>query len=148
MLWIVTADTNTCRIYSLDKKHTMLSLIKEINHPELKLKTSETFTTDKPGHYQASDSARGTYSPHMDPKEVAIDDFARDIDHALDKGRNDHAYEKLVLIAAPRMHGLLNQHLNKNVANLVMKNIEKDVQHLNHQELLEFIKKHTQYSNE
>lgn len=145
MMWIATADTNTCRIYNYDKNHSTLLLLKEIKHPELRLKTSDTLTTDRPGHYQANESARGAYSPHMDPKEVAIDNFSREIAEELDKGRKNNSYEKLILIAAPHMHGLLNHHLNEHVKNIVINNIQKDLQHYDERELINFLKTHVQY---
>lgn len=147
MIWIATANTNTCRIYSYDKNHSKLSLLKEITHPEMRLKTSDFLTTDRPGHYQASGSARGAYSPHMDAKEVEIDNFSREITEELDKGRKANLYEKLILISAPHMHGLINQHLNKHVKALVINNIEKDLLHLSEHELVEFLQKHAQYSD-
>ena len=57
MEWVVITNSNTCRIYDYDKKHSNLSLLKEISHPNLKLKTSETLTTERPGHYRKGESA-------------------------------------------------------------------------------------------
>jgi protein required for attachment to host cells len=148
MTWIVTANTNTCRIYSYDKNHSKISLLKEIQHPEMRLKTSDTLTSDRPGHYQTNGSARGAYSPHTEAKAVEIDNFSREIAEELDKGRKANSYEKLILISAPHMHGLINHHLNKHVKNLVINNIEKDFLHLNERELVEFLQTHMQYPDE
>lgn len=145
MIWVATANANTCRIYNYDKNHSTLSLLKEITHPEMKLKTSDTLTTDRPGHYQTSESARAAYSPHMDAKEIEIDNFSREIVEELDKGRKTNSYEKLILIASPHMHGLLNHHLNNHVKERVINNIQKDLQHLNDRELLDFLETHAQY---
>ena len=145
MIWVVIANSNDSRIYHYDKNHSHLTLIKEINHPELKLKTSEIFTSDRPGKYKSNNSAHGAYSPHMDPKEVEIDKFSREIALELNKGRNAHAYDKLILITPPHMNGLIYKHLNQHVKNLVINNIQKDLQHFNDHELLNFLKSHTQY---
>ncbi|HEX4046002.1 MAG TPA: host attachment protein [Gammaproteobacteria bacterium] len=145
MIWVVTANTNECRIYSYEKNHAHLVLLKEIAHPELKLKTSDTLTTDKPGHYRANDSARGAYSPHTEPKEVEIAHFSKEIAEELDKGRNANAYEKLIIITPPHMNGLLFQHLNKHVQKMVVNNIQKDLQHLNDREIIDFLKTHAAY---
>ena len=142
MIWVVTANTNTCRFYNYDKNHSKLSLLKEISRPEIRLKASDSLTTDRPGHYQINESARGAYSPHTEPKEVEIDNFSREIAQELNKGRNANAYEKLILIALPHMHGLLDLHLNKHVKELVINSIQKDLQHLNNMELVEFLKTH------
>ena len=148
MIWVVIANTNTYRIFNYDKNHAKLSLLKEISHPEMRLKASDTLTTDRPGHYQISESARGAYSPHMDAKEVEIDNFSREIAEELDKGRKIHAYEKLIIIAPPHMHGLLNHHFNKHVKDLVVNSIQKDLHHLSNHELVEFLQTHVQYADE
>lgn len=46
------------------------------------------------------------------------------------------------------MNGLLFQHINNNVKNLVTHNFEKDLLHLADHELLDFLKIHTQYPGE
>ena len=147
MIWVVTADTNTCRIYSYEKNHSKLSLLKEVDHPELRQKSSDFLTSERPGHYHKGESARGAYSPDTDPKEVEIENFSREITAELDKGRKANSFDKLILIAAPHMHGLLNMHLNKHVKELVINNIQKDLQHLNGHDLVEFLKNHAQYAD-
>lgn len=136
MIWVVTSNSNHCCIYHSDKNHSQLTLLKEISHPELKLKTGSTLTSDKPGHYQTSESARGAYSPHMDAKEKEIDRFAREIAEELDKGRGKNAYEHLIIIMPAHMSGLLFKHMNQHVKNLVIKHIQKDVEHSSEKELI------------
>lgn len=146
MIWVVSADSNTCRIYHYQKQPTELTIIKEIVHPENKLKDSE-ITSDRPGHYQSGQTAHGTYFPHSDPKVVKIDTFSRQIADELDDARKKQKFDKLILIAAPHMNGLLLQHLNKNVKHLISHNIQKDLLHLPHLDLLEFLKTSTQFSD-
>jgi len=144
MIWVVTTNTNTCRIYHYQKKPTQLTLLKEIAHPENKLHNQD-LVSDKPGHYQARDAAHGTYSPHMEAKEIDIDNFSREIATELDQGRNNQSYEQLIIIASPHMSGLLFQHINKHVKEMVRHNIHKDLLNLPHHELLEFLQANAQY---
>lgn len=125
MIWVITGNTNNCRIYNYNKNHSQLSLLKEITHPELRLKTSDTFTSDKPGHYQTNESARGAYSPHMDAKEIEIDRFSREIADELDVGRRTNSYEHLIIIMPPHINGLLFKHTNDHVKRLVINNIQR-----------------------
>ncbi len=140
--WVVTTDTNTCRIYHYKKKPRELTLLKEIQHPENKLRDID-LTSGKPGHYKSSGSAHGAYSQPSDPKEIKITDFSREIAKELDHGRNMHAYEKLIVIAPPHMNGLLFQHINKHVKNLITHCIEKDLLHLDDHKLLDFLHEYT-----
>lgn len=144
MKLVVNTNSNTCRIYHYDKQLSKLTLLKEISHPENKLKSGD-MTSDRPGHYQGGESSRGAYSPHMEAKEIHIDNFSREIAKELDQERIQKDYDELIMIAPSHMVGLLYQHLSKQVKNLVINKIEKDLLHLPNHELLEFLQTHTQY---
>lgn len=131
--WVVIFDTNLCRIYN--HHNDQLTLVKEIEHAENKLRDID-ITTDKPGRYHVRGYAHGTYSQETDPKEIQIENFSRELSKLLDHARTTHAYEKLILVASPHVHGLLLKHLNKEVKNLISHNIEKDLVHLTERDLL------------
>jgi len=139
MIWVLTSDGNHCRIYSYQRKPADLKLVNEIVHPELRLKASEYLTDDRSGHYQARDMARGTYSPHTDPKEIRLIEFAHEISEYLDQSRKKNLYEKIIMIASPHINGLISQHLNKNVEQLITHNIKKDYMHTTEADLLKFL---------
>lgn len=143
MIWVVNCNTSICRIYAYNKSN-QITLLKEINHPENKLKNID-LVSDRPGHYQAGTMARGAYSPDTDPKQVKIIDFLKEVAKELDHGRNTNAYDNLIIIAAPQTSGLLTQQLNKHVNNLISNHIHKDMIHLNERELLQFVKTHAEY---
>lgn len=140
MTWVTVANSNSCRIYCYQKKPSQFILLKEISHPEIKLKKSDYLTSDKPGHYQTNSTARGAYSPHMDPKEAEINRFYHEIAEELDQGRKNNLYKDLIIITPPEMKGLLLKHINKHVADLITKSINKDFQHLSDKEILTFLK--------
>jgi protein required for attachment to host cells len=145
MLWIVTANSSQCSIYRCAHRGSSLTLLKEFTHPEMRLKKSEYLTSDKTGHYKTDISARGAYEPHTDPKEVEMTHFCHEIANELDRGRNDHEYKELIIIAPPHMNGLLFQTLNKHVKELIGNKIQKDIQNFTQPELVNFLKTHAQY---
>lgn len=140
MTWLITANTNSCRIFQYDKKSKSLTLVKELIHNESRLKGID-LESDKPGHYLTTSSAHGTFQPHKEPKEIEVDHFAQNIAKELDQGRRTNQYEKLILAIPPHMHGLLNQHLESHVKNCINLNINKDYTHLTEKEILEAMKK-------
>ena len=142
IIWAVLIDSNDCKIYRYYKDSQDLELIKELSHPENKLRDIE-LTSDKPGRYRARDTGHGTFSQQTDPKEIKFDAFAREIAKELDHGRTKNAYGQLIIITLPHMHGLLFQHLNKHVADLITHRIEKNAFGMTEQELLAFLHKHT-----
>ena len=147
LTWVLVTNSNTCRFYDYCKKSHQLKLLKEIKHPENMLRDID-LTSDKPGRYRGNDAAHGAFSQPSDPKEIKIDDFSREIAKALDHGRNTNAFADLIIISPPHMKGLLLQHLNKHVKEMITHNIEKEVIHLTDKELVAFLHTHTQYSDE
>lgn len=139
--WITIADTVNCRIYQSNGKPNHLALVKEMTHPQSKLKDVD-LTSDKSGCYKTTATNQTVYSQQTDPKKVEIDNFARSIAEELNNGRNDHAYERLIVVAPPHMNGLIFHHTNKYVNHLVTHNLKNDVMHLSELELSDFLHKH------
>ncbi|OGT35016.1 MAG: hypothetical protein A3F11_07360 [Gammaproteobacteria bacterium RIFCSPHIGHO2_12_FULL_37_14] len=147
MIWVVNSNSIVCRIHEFYKKGAKLTLVKELQHPENKLKSGD-LTADRPGHYQSSHAARGSYSQPSDPKEIKIDNFYREIAKDLDQERCKQSYDELIIIAPPHLNGLLFQHLDKHVKDLVINNIKKDLVHLPDHELIQFLATHAQFHTE
>jgi protein required for attachment to host cells len=147
MICVIVANANVCKIYHYSKHPLSLTLLKEINHPENRLKNRE-LTSDKPGHYKGGESARGAYAPHMEAKEVEIDNFSRQIAKELNQGRNENEFGQFIIIAPPHMSGLLFKHINKHVKDLITNNIKKDLLHLSDRELLGFLQMNAQYQDQ
>lgn len=139
MILVLIANSNTCKMYHYIKHPVKLSLLKEINHPENKMHNRD-LTSDRPGHYQGGISSRGAYEPHMDTKKTKIDDFTREIATELNSERNKNDYQKLILIAPSQVVGLIFQHLDKHVKDLITNDIQKDIVHLSDKELIEFLR--------
>jgi protein required for attachment to host cells len=146
MIWVVIFNSIECRIYNY-KKQEELRLLKEIQHPENKLRDIE-LTSDKPGHYKTNLATRGTYVQRTDPKEIKIEEFVREIAKELEHGRGKNFYENLILISPPHVGGLLSQHLNKHVKELVRNNIHKDIISLPDQELINFLHTYAKYPDQ
>lgn len=138
MIWVVVANTSSCRIYHFNRKENTLTALKEMVHPEARLKGSD-LTSDKQGKYLANDAGHGAYSPHVNAKEIEIENFARDIGHELATGRTQNAYDNLVLFAAPHMNGIIQNQLDHHVKALITRDIKKDYCHLADNELIEVV---------
>ncbi|AWN73557.1 host attachment protein [Legionella anisa] len=139
--WILTTDSSTCRIYKSTTKPYQFSLVKEFLHPEGTLRESK-MTSSRSGRFNTGSTTQGTYAQQSDPKEIENDNFARKIAEELDSGRNNHDYDQLIIVAPPHMNGLLLQHTNKHINNLIIHNIKNDVIHLTEQKLSDFLRQH------
>lgn len=147
MMLVVNANSTLCRLYHYNKSAKQLTLLKEFEHPEGKLKNQD-LVSDKPGHYQADHSARGAYQPPHEATEIEMDNFARNIAHELDHQRLTNSFDKLILIAPPHFYGLLSQHMNKHVKGLVTNCIQKDLLVFSERELLDFLHSNAHYADQ
>lgn len=140
MTWLVTANSNSCRIFNYQLNPMQISLIKEITHEESRQKGSDLIS-DRPGHYKSGTVNRGSFATNEDPKSIEYDNFAREIAKELDKGRRANQYQNLILAMPPHMNGLLHQHLDSHVEKSVTHNIVKDYTHLKETEILDALKR-------
>lgn len=141
---VLIADSTTCRFYDLQMKPMKLQLVREFNEPENRLKDSE-ITEDKQGRYQATEgqgTAHGAFQPRSDPKDVKIDDFAREIAKELDEQRKKNAFESLIFITSAKMTGLILKHCTDEVKKLPSLNFEKNMPWLSDNQLCDFLKDH------
>lgn len=143
MIWVINCNSNLCRIYQYDKQKPALNLLKEIEHPENKLRNSE-LASDKAGNYKAG-NAHGAYAQASNPKEVVIERFYREIANELEHERSKNSYDQLIVITAPSTNGSLVNHFDKHVKPLISHSIQKDLLHLTDKELLTFLREHTKY---
>lgn len=134
--WVLVANASEARLFSLVKSD--LTLIEKYTHPESRMK-GEALASDRGGSYQ-SDSAgtgHGSYQQPTDPKEYEMDRFAQELAGALNKGRTENQFEELVIVAAPRFHGLVNKHLNGQLSQMVAHHIDKDYTKVRDLEMLD-----------
>lgn len=136
-IWILIANASNASIYSTDNlRDKKLALIAEFDHPESRMKAAD-LVTDQPGHYQGSDSKRGTYQAHTSPKESEIERFAIELAHKLEHARADNDYAKLLIVAPAHFQGILKKHLSNTTQDKIEYTFEKDYTKLPQRELIE-----------
>lgn len=138
--WLLIFDAAQMRIYDYDKREkNYIPLIKEIQRPENKLRDFD-ITSDKPGRFRAKGTGISAYEQESDPKRVNFERFAQEINKVLVKCLNSNNYEKLIIVAAPRMLGLLLQNIDKQVKKTIIHQIEKNVVQFPDKKLMGYVK--------
>ena len=137
--WVLVANASEARLFGADKIGEEMEFIKEFEHPESREKGSD-LASDRPGHYQSKGTGHGTFAEHTDPKDYEVERFAGELAHELEKGRTKNEYKKLILVAAPHFHGLLNTQMNEHTRALVAYSIQKDFTAVEAYELPERLK--------
>lgn len=110
-------------------------------NPEGRLHNRE-INTDAKGRFAGPDRPGGHSS---DDEERTVEHynelFAKRVAGYLDKARNDQRYERLVLVAAPKILGQLRKELGKEVEKLVVDQLDKDLAWFNAREIEQYFAK-------
>ena len=123
--WILVANASLAKLYENLGPNKGLRLVKELLHPESRLKNSE-LVTDRPGSMGSPVSGRGAKQPQTMPKDHEAKVFAQRIAQELYKGRTNNAYGRAIVFAPPNFMGMLNGVLDAPTAQLVTDRFEKD----------------------
>src|ERR1700730_19016888 len=127
--WILFADASNARLYQSQARGRDLSLWRELSHPESRAKEMD-LVTDQPGRVRQSRSpARPAleYTPH---KKIEADRCARQLADALERGLDEGAYDRLILVAAPESLGRLRRQLSERVSARLVDDVEQDYLHI------------------
>jgi protein required for attachment to host cells len=123
--WILVANASLAKLYENLGPNKGLRLVKELLHPESRLKNSE-LVTDRPGSMGSPVSGRGAKQPQTMPKDHEAKVFAQRIAQELYKGRTNNAYGRAIVFAPPNFMGMLNGVLDQPTAQLISDRFEKD----------------------
>ena len=133
--WIVAADASRARILQVADRDRLVEVESLVN-PEGRLQDRE-INTDGPGRFPGGN----TWEPDVGAVEHRNELFAKRVAGYLESARNDQRYERLVLVAAPKMLGQLRQELDKEVRKLVLDEVPKDLSWFNARELEQYFAK-------
>jgi len=76
------------------------------------------------------------------PKEMAADDFARQLSEYLDVNLSRANYERLVLVAPAEFLGLLRSRLTKQVERRVIETLNEDLTHMEPRDIARHVEMH------
>lgn len=140
-LWILVADRSQARLFQRNKPSEGIYLIHQLDHPEGKLKERE-INSDRPGRtFRTADAQRSGYSPDLNALDALATEFAQKLATVLDQGRSQNQYERLVLVASPRMLGMIRNSLTKLTQKLVVASWDKDLSYLSENQVVEYLDK-------
>jgi protein required for attachment to host cells len=124
--WIVVADSTRARILRLE--HRALTELEDLVHPESRA-ADHDLVSDRGGRTFDSSRQGGRHAmePQHTPKQVEIDNFARELAQRLDAARAKGEFDELILIAAPQFLGQLSAHLDEVTRRLVTRRIDKNL---------------------
>lgn len=123
--WILVANASIARVYSHNGSQSKPTRIKEMKHPQSRMRNAE-LVTDRAGHMQGSGDGHGSRQPRTEAKAREAAHFARELAQEFNQARNSRQFEHIILVAPPAFMGLIGEQLDAQTAKLVTSRIEKD----------------------
>ena len=131
--WIIAADASRARILQVMDRDERLAEVEDFVNPQGRAHDRDLVSD---GHSRSG----GMTGPASDREEMkatehATELFVKRVSAYLDKARNDHRYERLHLVAAPKFLGQLRKELGDEVRKLVTDELPKNLSWLDAREL-------------
>jgi protein required for attachment to host cells len=141
--WVAVVNRCEARFYETNEKNGVadkkLKLVKKLENPRGRLKAQD-INADRPGVATTSFTySRTNLEKPQDPTDRVAQIFAKSISEELDRGVNDHLYEKLILVSEPNFLGKVRASLSKKTANIVSETLHKDLIHVPDHDLPRFL---------
>jgi protein required for attachment to host cells len=132
--WILIADGARARLLEQDRKSRHFNPTSEQEFFGSRAQSREIASDDRGRTFDSAGRgqtgvARGRHAmePPTDPQRYAEYAFARDLADHLEKAANQHRFEHLVLVAAPKALGDLRGLLHKTVQSKIVAEVDKDL---------------------
>lgn len=127
MIWILVANQAEAKIYSANRIPGNLVLKGTLTHAEGAAHARD-LTSDAPGRaYNRRGPARHSVDPETGVKEEERRKFVKEIVGRLQTAHFRGEFERLVLLAAPAVLGVIRKTLSGDLIKTVIKEIPKDV---------------------
>jgi protein required for attachment to host cells len=145
LTWILVADAKQARVYARQKSPRRIPLPGNARHrhyteqvtPSLELVEGMAWQAESPEIYETGRNATGMVfqsvggarhmsEPHLDARSETAQHFAAAVAGHLNAALKAKKFERLVLVAPPRMLGELRKHLDGAVQKIVLAELPKD----------------------
>ena len=134
--WIVVADGAGARLFLNSGPGKGLQELPE-GRMQTALETTRSQGTDRPGRvHDRMGDGRHAMEPRADWHEQQKQRFARDLAQHLDGAAAEKAFDRLILVAPPKLLGALRAQLGAAARRLVTGELPKDLMRASEKELL------------
>jgi protein required for attachment to host cells len=136
-LWILVGNASRARLFATDAKaEGDWLLVEEFQHDESRAKALDLF--NQPDNPNAGTLSKPTTENEPSArKAVEHERFARELSEYLDKGFDQHNFDKLVIAAPPEFLGRIRKVLSSRVKQRVLLDVDADYSNVPARELPE-----------
>lgn len=157
--WILVADSKQAQVYTRERMEKYIPLpgnsrrsqfSEVITHepvlvPGMKWQAESTdqyeIGRNKTGMvFQSAGGSRSMSAPHMDVHEEIRNNFAKTIAGHVNRALAEKAFDRLVLVASPKMLGEIKKHLDAKTLKSIAAEMPKDLTHYEGEDLLQHLR--------
>ncbi len=133
--WILVADGARARIFTNEGSNGKLAPVREFEWPPARKPTRE-LGVEKPGRtFESADATRHAMEPRVDWQEYEKQRFTRRIARLIERAGDRQRFDRLILVAPPKVLGEFRNALDKTTRARVSAEIPKDLTRLAPHEL-------------
>jgi len=137
--WVLVADENHARLFSTGKIRSELNEIEILSNPDARAHERDLVSEDRGRGFDRRGNGRHAMEPQTSARRQAAIRFAKTIAERLERGAEQHDYDRLIIVAPPEMLGLLRRELDQNARGLLHREISKDLVRATPKEVLEHL---------
>lgn len=144
--WILAADASRARIFEVEKHNPpRVHEVEGFDHAQGRAHIRE-INSDADGRFSSKGGTQAHVSqPAVDAAQHEMEIFSRQISDYLDQAANEHRFDRLWLMASPKVLGLLRQQLGKTTQKLVEEEVAKDISWFDTRDIEAYLQRHTQH---
>ena len=125
--WVIVADASVAEIFSRRKRFGSLETVHRLEEPDARAR-EQAFGTDAPGRsFDRSGQGRHAMEPDHTVKEHLREVFASRIADDVEAARVEGRFQRLVLVAAPKLLGELRERLSRPALKCISAEFAKDM---------------------
>lgn len=124
--WIIVADAAYARVFASMGASEQLQEVHVLDHPESQMHTRQLRTGGKGEVMDSAGFGQHQSDPQTSQSEKHAAHFARELCEFLHKQRINEAFNRLVLVAEPKMLGRLRANLDPRTAQMVAGSVDKN----------------------
>jgi protein required for attachment to host cells len=138
--WVLVADSARAHVYRLKRDEKVLVPAWQ-HEPVGSRRPSKAIGSDRPGRtFDSVGGGRHAKEPPTDPARYEKERFAREVIERLEDDMKRHAFEKLIIVAAPQFLGDLRAAMSPQLAGCVELELNKDLSKLQPSEIFEHLR--------
>lgn len=140
--YVLVADASRARLVAADPTLAHAEEVEAFVHPQGRQHERDLIDGGWATNSTANPSGPRSVTDIPDPREEAARRFARTLARRLSDARNANEYERLILVAPPKLLGLLREALDRPTARTVVAELDLNVGHWRTEDAVAAIRRH------